>query len=492
MSEGHGKRSNLSPLGLSFWMLLVAFAVRVGSLEAQSLWRDEVDQWRFALQPWAEMSRNFIRAGWNGPLYSLLLRGWIVLTGETAFALRYFSVLWGVLGVALALTLMRRLAGGREARWAAYVMALSPYLVWYAQEVKMYTWVPALTLLALYALERACERRQWRWWGTVLLATTLAFYSHILAALLIPVEVLWFWLCERRHPQAWRRGGLVLALLVVPYLPLLRWQLPLLLRVRETGFPAYTLGEMVAVLLSGWSFGIAIGGAFWDRLTVTAMGAFGLLALLGAGRLALARRWRELGKSLSWIGVPLLSVWAISQRGPIFADRYLIWCAPAFYLLVGSGLAALRRLWPLLLVGLTVIEGAGLYKQAAYPIKPQFREAARYLLAHRAPGELLLFQIPYNHHVVGYYFDGRPLDPWAEAPYTNWRDAEGRYRVGEDYVHQQMRTLLAGHHTLWLVYSEVALWDDRELVRGWLNTHGTLTEVLPLHGVTLYHYVLEP
>jgi len=56
----------------------------------------EVDQWRFAFFGWRELLANLTRPGWNGPLYSILLRVWIEFAGDTPFAMRFLSTLWGV------------------------------------------------------------------------------------------------------------------------------------------------------------------------------------------------------------------------------------------------------------------------------------------------------------------------------------------------------------------------------------------------------------
>lgn len=494
MLNRHLKRYRISSLrrgqlwGLLVALLLAAFAVRALSLDAQGLWRDEVDALNFATAPWDELLRNFTRPGWNGPLYFLLLRGWVALTGRTVFAMRYFSLLCGLAATALFYVLGRRLVGCKATLCALPLVAFSPYLVWYAQEVKMYTWVPALALLALYALERSCERPRWWWWATVLIATSLAVYSHILAALLIPVEVLWFLLHPRRHRRAWGGGLLVLALLTLPYLPLLRWQAPMILEVRETGFLAHTLWEMVQVLLVGWSVGVTSWGAMMGAACLGGMTLLGWLGLCWRGA------WRRAGQLLLWVSLPLLAIWAVSLRGPIFTDRYLIWTAPALYLAVGAGLAFVGRgrrdAAAALLAVLLLFAGVNLYRQATRPFKPQFQEATSYLQQQRVPDELLLFQIPHNHIMVEYYADA-PFDPWAEAPYTNWPSPEGEYLRDEGDVDGEMRDLTQGYAGVWLVYSEVTLWDERQLVKDWLDTHGALADERHFHGVILYHYVLD-
>ena len=512
MSERHHIARDISPVARAARtaVLGLAFLVRIISLDTQGLWRDEVDQWRFALQPLGEMLQNFTRPGWNGPLYSPLLRVWIALTGDSVFAMRYFSLLWGVLSVALLYVLVKRLVddvtfGAAAAQWSALLLALSPYMVWYAQEIKMYTWVPMLVLLSLYALDRACTAPGRRWWAVTLVATTLAFYSHLLAALLIPVEVLWFWLHPRRQRRAWRGGAITLALLTLPYLPMLRWILPLLLAERETGYPAYSLWQMTETLFSGWTLGVAqsLSGNLLPRyiaLFLGGMACIGTVVLVLRKRtvvdkhLATDEHLATLARLWLWMLVPLLLLWLVSLRGPIFTDRYLIWAAPAFYVLAGIGLAAIHDLWRWLIVIMLlhtlVLSGVGLYRQATIPVKPQFQPATRHIEASRAPGELVLFQIPYNHHVALYYAE-ESLDPWAEAPFTNWRKADGSYHVNVPYVDEQMMPLTSGYSGVWLVYSEVALWDDRELVKQWLDSHARLVEHQTYVGVDVFHYVID-
>lgn len=361
----------------------------------------------------------------------------------------------------------------------------------------MYTWVPMLVLTALYALDRACKTPRAGLWFVVFLATTLAIYSHILAALLIPVLVLWFLLHPARARRAWIGGLMVAAGLTLPYLPLLRWQAALAWMPRETGFPRYNLGQMAMALLNGWSVGISQGA--WGRqgVLIAAMVLTGGPALLGlvaprrpfdVGRIA---RQRALSVA-TWLLLPLLAIWLVSLRGPIFTDRYLIWSAPAFYMLVALGIEWLwcrHRGTAWLALGLmTVLSVHGLWVQASVPIKPQFAQAAAVVGARREAGDLLLFQIPYNRLVYEVYGDVYD-DDVAEAPYTNWRDAGGGYRLDADHVGREVRRLVANRDRVWLIYSEARLWDERELVRGWLDTTYELAEADHYTGVSVLLYV---
>ncbi len=525
-------RSRLRYLAVVGLLVLIGFFVRASSLDAQSLWRDEVDALRFATGPWSEMLSNFTRPGWNGPLYYLLLRGWIAASGTTEYALRFLSLLFGVLCIPLTYLVGCHLFSPLVGLLSALLVTTSPYLSWYSQEVKMYTLVLALALLAVYALHRALEDGSWHWWLVQIVATSTAFYSHILAALLVPVQVLLalaYWPQLRRR---WRGALISLACLTLPYLPLAIWQAPLALRTRDTGFFPYSLKQMVVILLNGWSAGIRGWGDTW---TGALMGLLALIGLTNVGApLHPETRHEEhstQGESLRhraglffWLSVPLLCVWLISLRQPLFTDRYLIWSAPAFYLLVAVALSsfALPRHWTrwavLPLMGaLLVSNGVNLWQQATIPVKSDFRAAAAYVARHYPStagepvtsaqefehrvylpatatgtgdaGQLIVFQIPHGKYTFDYYF---PIQSYhrVDGLYTNHQTATGEYVMSEEQAARQMEAMTTGYKTAWLVATEVSMWDERNLVQQWLDQHGRRVAEAHFNRVDVYQYEL--
>ncbi|MBO9371231.1 MAG: hypothetical protein J7575_09125, partial [Chloroflexi bacterium] len=184
-----------------------------------------------------------------------------------------------------------------------------------------------------------------------------------------------------------------------------------------------------------------------------------------------------------WLTVPLLVIWLISLRQPLFTDRYLIWCAPAFYLLAGQGWAVLKKTtktrrhegknffnfvsW--CLCGLIfLIFALNLHAQATVPIKSDVRAAAAYVEARYQPGDLLIFQIPHIRYTFDYYFG--PTDYlWADGLYTNHRAEGGTYRLSEEAAGRWMALIVGNRARVWLVASEVEMWDERNLVQGWLE-----------------------
>jgi len=121
----------------------------------------------------------------------------------------------------------------------------------------------------------------------------------------------------------------------------------------------------------------------------------------------------------------------------------------------------------------------GVYYQATTPIKSDFRGAARYVSAHQAPGDLIIFQIPYVRYTFDYYHP-QPYD-WADGLFTN-------YGMSDAEVDAQMRAMVAGRRTVWLVASEMEMWDSHLQVWKWLESHARRTDTVVLAQVTLYRY----
>ena len=229
---------------------------------------------------------------------------------------------------------------------------------------------------------------------------------------------------------------------------------------------------------------------------------------------------------VAWLVTPLLAVWLISLWQPLFTDRYLVWAAPAFYLLVASGLASFWRygIWGHCAVALLVsiiltFNGVNLWWQATVPIKSDFRAVAAYVAnyrppdeptAHRPPDEtrsfkcylplvltdnsaldeLIVFQIPYSKYTFDYYF---PKDeyPWAEGLYTNHRAPDGSYLMSEQEAAYHMQETTAGYDVVWLVATETTMWDERGLVQAWLEANGERVDEAHFVRVDVYKYVLD-
>jgi 4-amino-4-deoxy-L-arabinose transferase-like glycosyltransferase len=516
------------------WLLLVVlfgFGIRFAAIDFQSLWRDEIDAAGFgspemrmgevlAASDFQMLAQSLTQGGFNGPLYFIALQQWTRMAGDTAFALRFPSAVFGTLAVPLIYVLARRLLrrtpndgiSRRAALISAWLVAISPYFVWYSQEAKMYTEVTALAIAAIYALRRAVDttesRRAWPWWALAVAATTLAMYSHILAALLIGVEVVLFllwWPQSRRH---WLGGLSALAALTLPYLPLIGWQLAYALTPGSQGFAFYRFDQILQVMLAAFANGVlpfdyslsTIGAASdANSITPALSPALWGLWLLGLLAIAGAVTWRDnkdrnqrIGLA-AWALIPMITIALVSLNRPIFTDRYLIWIGPAIYLLAALGIVEAgqwnRALGGAALVAITSVALVSTLAQSTTPYKADFRSAASYV-EERYRGEIIVFQIPYGRYNFDYYFD--PEFSFLDGLFTNHRNPDGTYQIDPVVADAHIAGLLEGIEPVWLVATEVEMWDDRHLLQEWLGRNGRVTDQADFMRVTVARYELGP
>ncbi len=487
----------------------LTFALRLFRLDFQSLWRDEIDAIRFASVPLPDLLLTFVQPGQNGPLYHLLLRCWLSLVGDSGFSLRFFSLIFGVLAVPLIFRLARRLFPSQPGvAWlAALLAATSPYLVWYSQEGKMYALVVALILLSMDRYLVALERGEWGRWLAYVVVTAAAAYIHFVAALIIPAQGLAFFALDGSCRRRWKPWLASLIALTLPYLPLLIWQLPLLLQPGETGFRFVPLPEMLASLLYSYSLGVAQIVPWWGLAPFVGL-------LLAASLVWWERPVRSVSPAflLCWLLVPVAGLFLVSLSRPLYTARYLIFVLPAYLLLLARGVVVVARqsraLAGSLAAVVLVMNGWGLWLQATTPMKADFRAATRYVLDRLSPGEVVLFQIPYGRYSFDYYARHGPSlmlrhavgsyrvflphlagsggDPyrWAEGPYTN-------AGMSADELARRMAQITAGYRAVWLVATEVSLWDDRGLVQAWLERNAVLRDEAHFVQVAVYLYILQ-
>lgn len=142
---------------LAFFLILLAFLLRVYRLDSVALRGDEAFTVLFVQQPFAQMWDGIRTIEPNPPLLYLLLRAWVFLAGAGEFGVRFFSAFFGVLCVPLIYRAGREMlmtldSGSRRAMaglFAAFLLAINPYQIWHSQDVRNYTLWPALSLAGM-------------------------------------------------------------------------------------------------------------------------------------------------------------------------------------------------------------------------------------------------------------------------------------------------------------------------------------------------------
>jgi len=457
----------------AFWIavLLVALgdAARVWQIGAQSLWLDEALSVIFAARPLPRLIATLIYQDLHPPLYYLLLHGWMALVGQSEFAVRYLSLLLGMPTIPGTFVFGRALfrrdgTGGRleAARGhaigllAALMVTLSPFLVYYSQEARMYGALATFGVLSTYALWRAL-RGGGRWWLLYLVCATAALYTQYFGGLVIAFQSLYLiGLIVRGEKQA-QRGLLSIAgvgLLYLPWLPAAYLQMQRLFQV-----PDFWKGELSLSYVAEHVFAAFTIGQY-PALAHHPFVSLAAVLLLTVGIVSLSRQALRRGRAavylLGYTVIPFVALYAILARNPKFTERYLITIAPPFYLILAfiivEWFLAIRRVHSIpariaagvpptalavVLLATSLSQLWQVYYGPGYR-KDDNRAAVSYIEQHYEPGDIVVLMM--DTYQAFEYYDRKGI-PWAALqPGT---DVQGAARA--------LNQILAGHRRAWFL-----------------------------------------
>jgi hypothetical protein len=448
-------------------LLLLAFALRVYQLGAQSLWADEGYGLYLASEPLRDLSRDILIDLNHVPLYFLGLHFWVRLAGDSELAVRYLSLTGGVLVVALTYRLGRKLAGPVVGLVAAALSTVAPFQVYYSQEARMHIWTTAFGLLAANALVWALESpRRWRRWALYALAGILGLYTFYYAGFVLAANA-------------------AILIAFAPWAALVAARLYQQAEHKSKDFVAYDFGTFLAINGRTFTGGVTFDA---DRLAWP-LWPVALALLLGA--IAVARR-RYGPLVLAYLLAPLLGVFFLNLRFPHFVPRYLLLATPPFYLLIAAGLvwplASPRRLarlaapaaaLALAALGATqLVALANNYFDPAYA-RDDYRGVARAISRGSQPDDVVILDAFWQRYNFPYYYRG-PL-PVVDLPHEDPLDPA--------VTTPQLEALAAAHAGVWLVLYGDASMDPTGYVQRWFEAHSYKVEETWYGTVRLVHFL---
>jgi mannosyltransferase len=475
-----------------FWILfvvLLAFSLRLYAIDRQDIWGDEAFSIWLSSQPLPEVVAG--GADTHPPLYPFLLYLWMRLAGSSAFAVRLLSATIGTLTVPVIYALGRRVFGQVAGTVAALLAAISPVLVYYAQETRMYVLVTLLAAASVYWVLRVFrEPRSSGAWLAYLLTTLGAAYTHYYAFFVILAQNLVLVLSllrRRRWPvlARWLSAQGALALAYVPWIAVQTGFLSGKASARFGEWDLATAGRIAGETLTALAAGLAVPSlASWLVAALT-------LIAIGAAVASLFHR-REPGPWLivAYLLLPLFLAWAVNPIMPFFYARYLLLIAPAFCILAAWGVMVWGHLWrPLSTVGLAILlagSGYGLhgyYTDEAY-VRGRYGQMMSYVQANARPGDGLILANQLQRPIFEYY------QPEGLQAYFFPRH---EYPLEDPRTAEDLEAIAARHPRLWLVrFGNPAEYDPADFLVRWLATHGSKAYFDGWVDADLSLYVMAP
>ncbi|MCB9421984.1 MAG: hypothetical protein H6667_19445 [Ardenticatenaceae bacterium] len=478
-------------------ILWLATGLRFYRLEAQSFWNDEGNS--------ARLSERSIPAIIEGtasdihpPLYYLILHGWRKLVGDSEFGLRSFSAFAGVLTVAVTIALgkeFRTRMNANKRRFlflsassvfirvpllAGLLTAVSPPLIYYSQETRMYSLLVLLAVLATWLLLRwqSCVMRHTscvKWLiGYGLCAVTGLYTQYFFAAVLITHNLLvLLWLInKRKETGVWKSLSPLLpcsptpllhwfAIMLAAALAYLPW-LPIFLN-QTGGRPGMRESALTFLLEMGrW---LALGSTIEAGTAVLPLIAAAVLMIYG---LMISRNWTIVLGLL----IPTLFMFTAGATQPQYF-KFMTVAVPFFCLLIAAAFnrrgrgerrgsflfSAFSAVFFLLLLVGNGRSLQNLYFNPSYA-RADYRGMAARIEAENHPNAGIILDAPNQWEVFTYYHrDGAPVYPIPTG------------RPLPDKINAELTEIAARHDRLYVIFWGEAQRDPELLVERWLDEH---------------------
>lgn len=464
-------------------IVFAALFMRLVSLTRNGLWVDEAYSVAVAKLPVPDLI-TASTVDPHPPVYYLALHAWMPLLGSSEFAVRLLSVFVGVLTVALVYCLGCQVLGTPAGLLAAWLAALSPALIEYSQETRMYEMLGLLTLLLMVLALRIGDqaytsgrRRRYLLYGAYLVVGAVGLYVHFFFLFGLLAANVWALMRSMiDRDWKWYRRWIILQILVC--VPFMLW-IPVLLYQLQNFVLSWISRPTLASLLNTVTY---LSSGFAD---LNNSGLAGVISFIVAGvigwtvfHLIRSKKYAETALLLIWAAVPLLTVFVLSQSKPVYGDKQFIFTAPAWALLLAGGIASRPRLAVVAAVALPLIYWTPLNQLYFEKQKQEWRELARYIQVEAGANDVI-FLNPFAGRVAVDYYLQRPLAVTGYPPVFDLRlgGFNGKQTTSAA-VDRQFSALAAQHPHIWLIQFSAYYWDPNQNLTQWLDQH-TVQEATP-------------
>jgi len=445
-------------------ILLLALGLRIYEAGSREIFYDDAFSYFLAQQTPGNIVAG-TAADTMPPLYYFLLHYWMRL-GENIFVLRSLGVVLSLGMIAVVFDLGRRLAGVAAGLWAALIVAVSPFQMYHAQELRMYTLLGLAQISYVWFFVRLREqgpgKAQAGLWAGLVLTGTVAMYSHNLAifGLILPDVYL---LLKRD----WRMllklvlAQLIIALLASPWLVMIPGQIDKIQTAFWTPRPGAV--EVLQGLLQFHIF-LPMEGAVMLFATLFSLQAMVLIGFEAVN----ARKLPGVGfLSLIWIGLPIILFTVSYVMRPIFVPRGFILSMLAYAVLGGWMISRrwVKSIGPYLAAACilaSVISLPAFYKFSGFP-RSEFRNATDFLRQSAQTGDAILHDNKLSYFPSHFYDPGLKQTFLPDEPGGhNDTYAVQSQQAMKIFPAQSVEQAVANHERVWFVVFTRALQEYAE------------------------------
>jgi len=438
-------------------VIIFGFLLRAISLN-QSFWLDEATGGlvvrNFNL---GEIITKFSPGDFHPPLYYLILKIWSYVFGTSEIALRMPSVIFGILTIYLVYLIGKELFNKKVGLIAGALLATSGLHVYYSQEARMYSLVALLVSYLVYLF----LKKRWFLFSIILLLIGMTDYP---ALLIIPV----FWILAKKD---WKK-------LLVSHVPLvfsfLLW-LPIFIKQLSVGLsvninsPGWwkLLGQTSIKNLALIPVKFVLGRISFDNKYIYAavVGVVSLVIIY-----LLIKSLKEFKKTSIlwyWLIIPVILAAIVGFKISVLSYFRLLFCLPAFYLLIAVGIFKTQK-YANYLLGILLISNiifSGIYLFTPRFQREGWRELATFIKKESGNKNAVTLFVADSNMEAYKYYDSKTNISGPQGFNTNYEE-------------------------IWLMRYLQPVFDSKDLLRAKIEASGYNKEKeYDFNGVVVWKYI---
>ncbi len=441
------------------------------------------------------------------------LGGFHPLTEQADFVLRLLPCAFSVATIPLAYLLAREVIGKPvPALIAALLVAISPFQIYYAQELKPYSSLTAFGICVVFFLLRALRCDRPGAWLAIALFMILSMYNHFYSVWTILACNVAFVLAAPRRLSFYTKWIVCQSAVIVFSWPAIRQGLTINRITDEVDVSWYPPLTTDVALITFKNFFAGYTPGFLVPATLALVAAtfivYGIWTLRG--------RYRHCVVICVIAFLPVvgnLLLWQ-TREFSYYQHRLFILSAILLSILVAAGITAIKfrgmRVAALLSVFiLTALCAPDYYAQRLHPSE-QHRLGVRYKVDNRGVANLIHSEWKPGDAIAHFsHFTLLPMRYWYLPDLPQFTigfteqdalDMIHSYPLRELWDHvgalpRRIDTIASESQRIWLIESwwePDNLFPTSKLYRTWLDLHAIRIARFPLDGVTLYLYELQP
>ena len=304
----------------------------------QSLWLDEAISVNMAKLPINSIVTQFSIRDFHPPVYYWFLNIWIKIFGDQVWVMRLSSILFSLITIWLVYKIGKEIKDKKTGLWAAILVGVNPLLIYFSQELRMYSMVTMWLMGSIYFLTRILNpstklRTNWKNILGFNIMTGLSFVTFYGSIFLIGAEILYLLINKKIKLLLMSIWGIILALLGIGSLLMtqLQYSQDALLQINNWSL---ALGKVNLKNLLLIPLKFSVGKvSWWPKISYYLIGASWSLIVFGATIKGLFK-----DKLLRFLLImPLIFGIIISFKSPMLQYFRFLYLIPIISLLISLG-----------------------------------------------------------------------------------------------------------------------------------------------------------